>query len=169
VGVSVIQLSVLAGLLYRFLLRRKWLSLRFRNLVLFGLLLHDMIRKMTALKAVGIGFSLDDFGTGYSSLSYLKLQPLEQLKIDQSFVRDLLNDPNDAAIASTIIALADSLGLSVIAEGVEHERQRRFLAEQGCHTYQGYLFGRPGPLESFMASLRLDEQGRLVLRQAADA
>ncbi|WP_409422942.1 EAL domain-containing protein [Pseudaeromonas sp. ZJS20] len=137
-----------------------------------SLLLHDMddmIRKMTALKAFGIGFSLDDFGTGYSSLSYLKLLPLEQLKIDQSFVRDLLNDPNDAAIARTIIALADSLGLSVIAEGVEHESQRRFLAEQGCHTYQGYLFGRPGPLERFMASLRLDEQGRLVLRQAPDA
>lgn len=137
-----------------------------------SLLLHDMddmIRKMTALKAFGIGFSLDDFGTGYSSLSYLKLLPLEQLKIDQSFVRDLLTDPNDAAIARTIIALADSLGLSVIAEGVEHESQRRFLAEQGCRTYQGYLFGRPAPVADFMASLQLDEQGRLVLRPAADS
>ncbi|MCD8547867.1 MAG: EAL domain-containing protein [Aeromonadaceae bacterium] len=134
-----------------------------------SLLLHDMadmIRKMRALKAFGIGFSLDDFGTGYSSLSYLKRLPLEQLKIDQSFVRDLLTDPNDAAIARTIIALADSLGLSVIAEGVEQQSQRLFLARQGCHIYQGFLFGRPCPVDIFMAALQLDPQGRLILKQA---
>jgi len=106
---------------------------------------EEIIAKMLALKERGIGFSLDDFGTGFSSLSYLKRLPLDQLKIDQSFVRDLLTDPNDAAIARTIVALAQSLGLAVIAEGVETEAQRDCLAVQGCHAYQGYLFGRPLP------------------------
>ena len=104
---------------------------------------------MSALKAEGIGFSLDDFGTGYSSLSYLKRLPLDQLKIDQSFVRDVLTDPNDATIARTIVALANSMGMNVIAEGVETEAQRRFLATNGCMTYQGYLFGRPMPVDDF--------------------
>ena len=107
---------------------------------------EDIIGKMRALKARGIGFSLDDFGTGYSSLSYLKRLPLDQLKIDQSFVRDVLTDPNDAAIAKTIVALAQSMGLAVIAEGVETVAQRDLLASFGCLAYQGYLFGRPGPV-----------------------
>ncbi len=117
-----------------------------------SLLLDDVeavIAKMFALQSRGIGFSLDDFGTGYSSLSSLKRLPLVQLKIDQSFVRGVLKDHNDAAIARTIVALARSMGLAVIAEGVETEAQREFLAANGCDAYQGYLFGRPMPIEEF--------------------
>ena len=110
---------------------------------------EEIVQKMLALKAVGINFSLDDFGTGYSSLAYLKQLPLDQLKIDQGFVKDILTNSNDAVIAKTIIALAKSLGLSVIAEGVETEAQRNFLTQHGCPAYQGYLFSRPLPINAF--------------------
>ena len=112
---------------------------------------EDTIVKMNALKAVGVGFSLDDFGTGYSSLSYLKRLPLDLLKIDHSFIRDVLTDPNDAAIARTIVALGHSLGLAVVAEGVETQEQREFLASIGCFAYQGFLFGGPVPIAQFDA------------------
>ncbi|MBK9572058.1 MAG: EAL domain-containing protein [Rhodoferax sp.] len=109
----------------------------------------DVIGKMVALKAHGVRFSMDDFGTGYSSLSYLRRLPLDQLKIDRSFVSEVLTDPNDAAIAQTIIALGHSLGLNVIAEGVETAGQRDFLARCGCLHYQGYLYSRPIEAQGF--------------------
>ena len=114
---------------------------------------EEVIVKMVEIKSLGVTFSLDDFGTGYSSLSYLKRLPLDQLKIDQSFVRDLLTDPNDATIARTIVALGHSLGLSVIAEGVETAEQRNLLAEMGCDAYQGYYFARPTEAEDLDAAV----------------
>ena len=104
---------------------------------------ENTIVTMDTLKARGISFSLDDFGTGYSSLAYLKRLPLDQLKIDRSFVQDILSDANDAVIAKAIVALGQSLGLSVIAEGVETQGQRDFLADHNCEAFQGYLFGKP--------------------------
>jgi diguanylate cyclase (GGDEF)-like protein/PAS domain S-box-containing protein len=117
-----------------------------------SMLANDMdgiVRKMSALQALGVSISLDDFGTGYSSLSYLKRLPLDQLKIDQSFVRNILTDANDAAIARMVVSLADTLDIEAIAEGVETEAQREALAQLGCHAYQGYLFGRPMPADEF--------------------
>jgi EAL domain-containing protein (putative c-di-GMP-specific phosphodiesterase class I) len=117
--------------------------------------IEDVIAKMTTLKANGVGFSLDDFGTGFSSLSYLKRLPLAQLKIDRSFVRDILSDCGSGAIAKSIISLGRALEMSVIAEGVETEEQRSYLDSLGCHTYQGFLFSRAVPwleFESMLAS-----------------
>lgn len=111
-----------------------------------SLLVEDMestIQKIKQLKASGLCFSLDDFGTGYSSLSYLRRLPLDEIKIDQSFFRNILNDETDAAIVRTIVVLAQSLQLDLIAEGVENELQRQFLIEHGCFVFQGFLFGQP--------------------------
>lgn len=119
-----------------------------------SILIHDIdsvIAKMAALKAHGVGFSLDDFGTGYSSLSHLKRLPLDQLKIDGAFVRDVLTDPHAAAIAHTIVHLGQTLGLQVIAEGVETQGQKQFLINSECRTFQGYLIGRPLPAAAFEA------------------
>ena len=115
---------------------------------------EDTIAKMRELKLQGVSFSMDDFGTGYSSLQYLKQLPLDQIKIDQSFVRDITSSSNDATIVQTIIAMGESMGLDVIAEGVETEVQREFLERHGCHAFQGYLFGRPLPVDQFAAALR---------------
>ncbi|GAB3666109.1 sensor domain-containing protein [Ramlibacter alkalitolerans] len=113
--------------------------------------LESVIAKMRNLKEMGVRLSVDDFGIGYSSLSYLKRLPIDELKIDRGFVKDILTDGNDAAIAGTIIGLCRNLGLDVIAEGVETEEQRQFLARQGCHRYQGYLFCKPLPIEELEA------------------
>jgi EAL domain-containing protein (putative c-di-GMP-specific phosphodiesterase class I) len=116
--------------------------------------IESTICKMKVLKEIGVQFSLDDFGTGYSSLQYLKRLPLHQLKIDQSFVRDLTVDNSDKAIVDTIISMAHSLNLDVIAEGVEMEEQRQYLEKAGCLKYQGYLFSKPVPIDQFEALLR---------------
>ena len=111
------------------------------------------IDKMHALKAMGVGFSMDDFGTGYSSLTYLKRLPLDVLKIDRAFVRDIATDHNDAVIVQTILGMAKHLGIQVIAEGVETVDQLEFLKIHGCRHFQGYLFSRPLPLEEFERNL----------------
>lgn len=114
------------------------------------MLQHDLavtIGKMQTLRQIGVRFSLDDFGTGYSSMSYLKHMPLDQLKIDKSFVDQILTDRTDSAIARTVVALAENLGLQVVAEGVETREQWEFLVSIGCPSFQGYLFGKPEPLD----------------------
>jgi diguanylate cyclase (GGDEF)-like protein/PAS domain S-box-containing protein len=116
--------------------------------------IEDTIVTMTALNKIGVQFSLDDFGTGYSSLQYLKRLPLDQLKIDQSFVCDIVTDSGDKAVVHAIIAMADSLNLDVIAEGVETEEQRQLLLSIGCDHFQGYLFGKPIPIDQFDASIK---------------
>jgi len=115
---------------------------------------EDAAASMNALKEMGIRFSLDDFGTGYSSLQYLKRLPIDELKIDQSFVRDIVTDSSDKVIVQTIIVMAKSLGIRVIAEGVETEEQRQILLDSGCTQFQGYLFGKPMPIEQFEKILK---------------
>jgi EAL domain-containing protein (putative c-di-GMP-specific phosphodiesterase class I) len=119
---------------------------------MFGENVEDVIARMNKLKSHGVRFSLEDFGTGYSSMTYLKRLPLDQIKIDRTFVSDILNDPISGAVAQAIISFGKAMGLSVIAEGVETEEQRAFLAKLGCHSFQGYLFSHPLPLGEFFES-----------------
>jgi diguanylate cyclase (GGDEF)-like protein len=132
------------------------LILEFTERVMFGPIEETLV-KMSALKDRGVCFALDDFGIGFSSLASLKNLPLSQLKIDRSFVRDVLTNPADAVIVSAVIALGQSLGLSVIAEGVETEEQRQFLRKHDCHIYQGFLFGPPVPVENLAFNVRTTE------------
>jgi len=111
--------------------------------------IDEVIGRMHELRQLGLTFSLDDFGTGFSSLSYLKRLPLDEVKIDQAFVRDVVSDPNDGAIVRAIVAMSRSLGITVIAEGVETRQQLDFLKNSGCDHYQGYLFGKPAPIEQW--------------------
>jgi diguanylate cyclase (GGDEF)-like protein/PAS domain S-box-containing protein len=116
--------------------------------------IEETVATMAALGKIGVRFALDDFGTGYSSLQYLKQLPLNQLKIDQSFIRDIATNNDDQAIVRTIIAMASSLNLGVIAEGVETEEQRDFLLRSGCTHFQGYLYGHPLPITKFEGLLK---------------
>jgi diguanylate cyclase (GGDEF)-like protein len=137
----------------------KKLILEFTERVMFGPIEETLV-KMNALKDRGVSFALDDFGIGFSSLASLKNLPLSQLKIDRSFVRDVLTNPADALIVSAVIALGQSLGLTVIAEGVETEEQRQFVGKHGCRVYQGFLFGSPQPVENL--TLTCEEQNQFL-------
>ena len=141
------------AVVYRYAINPKLLKLELTESLLLEDI-EDTIASMIELKEIGVQFSLDDFGTGYSSLQYLKRLPLDQLKIDQSFIRDLASDSSDRAIVRTIIAMARGLNLDVIAEGVEMEDQRYSLLGKGCTHYQGYLFSKPVPIEKFDALLK---------------
>jgi EAL domain-containing protein (putative c-di-GMP-specific phosphodiesterase class I) len=121
------------------------------------------IDMLHTIKTLGVGLSMDDFGTGYSSLSYLKRFPLDELKIDQVFVRDLPEDPGSAAIVGPVIAMAHGLGLTVTAEGVETPGQMDFLKKHGCDQFQGYLFSRPLPLNDFNDLLARTTEARSLI------
>jgi EAL domain-containing protein (putative c-di-GMP-specific phosphodiesterase class I) len=136
------------------------LTLEFTERVMFGPL-AETLSKMSTLGALGLAFALDDFGMGFSSLACLRSLPLSQLKLDRSFVCDVVTNRSDGVIASSVIELGQSLGMSVIAEGVETQEQWQFLSDHGCRLYQGYLFGRPAPLEQLSFGL---EQQTIVKR-----
>jgi EAL domain-containing protein (putative c-di-GMP-specific phosphodiesterase class I) len=123
----------------------------------------DTIEKIRAIKQLGVSFSMDDFGTGYSSLAYLTQLPIDQLKIDRSFIRSLPGQKRDEMIARTIISMGGGLDMHVIAEGVETEEQLQFLEAHGCQAYQGFLFSRPLPIEALMAFLSLHASNRRSL------
>ena len=140
--------SQIQAIVYQYAIDPKLLKLELTESLLLDSL-ENTIAIMNSLRVLGIRFSLDDFGTGYSSLQYLKKLPLDQLKIDQSFVRDIVTNPYDKSIVRTIIAMAQNMGLTVIAEGVETEDQLKLLLNKGCTHFQGYLFGEPIPVEQF--------------------
>ncbi|MHB8354558.1 MAG: sensor domain-containing protein [Burkholderiales bacterium] len=147
----------LQSLMQRYAINPKLLKLELTE-YLFLESIKETIAVMNTLNETGVQFSLDDFGTGYSSLQYLKLLPLSQLKIDQSFVRDIVVDSYDRAIVRTIIAMAHGMNLDVIAEGVETEEQLQLLLNKGCTSFQGYLFGRPVPIRQFEDLLRSPQE-----------
>jgi len=135
-----------------------------------GMVIHnieEIVEKLNRLRELGVMVSIDDFGMGYSSLSYLKRLPIDTLKIDQSFIRDLPNDTDDAAIVTAIIAMAKQLNLRVIAEGVETEEQIHFLRENNCLEFQGYYFNKPMPLNEF-ESLLMTQQGAVLTSRLAN-
>jgi EAL domain-containing protein (putative c-di-GMP-specific phosphodiesterase class I) len=138
-------------------LRETGLEARYLDLeITEGTVMHHAdkaIAILNELNALGVQLSVDDFGTGYSSLSYLKRFPVQRLKIDQSFVRGVTNDPNDAAIVTAVVAMAKNLKLKLVAEGVETEEQRAFLDTLDCDEYQGFYFSRPVPPEDFVRLL----------------
>jgi EAL domain-containing protein (putative c-di-GMP-specific phosphodiesterase class I) len=134
-------------------IRSKLLKLELTESILLDNI-EGTIMAMDELDKAGIQFALDDFGTGYSSLQYLKRLPIYQLKIDQSFVRDIVSDASDQAIVRTIIAMAQSLDLDVIAEGVETKLQQQLLLKKGCLRYQGFMYGKPMPIEQFEDSIQ---------------
>jgi diguanylate cyclase (GGDEF)-like protein len=134
-----------------------WLTLEMTE----SILLEDFeatVSKIQQLKRLGVRFSIDDFGTGYSSLAYLKRLPVDEIKIDRSFVRDVMFDPNDAALVDTIMTMARHIGLDIVAEGVETEPAFSFLRERGCPTFQGYFFGRPCAAKEFTTRFLLPDQ-----------
>jgi EAL domain-containing protein (putative c-di-GMP-specific phosphodiesterase class I) len=134
-----------------------------------GLLMSDpagAIDIMRGLQCLGVTTALDDFGTGYSSLAYLKTFPLNRLKIDQAFVRDLPDNESDRAIANTVITLGLNLGMEVLAEGVETEAQRDFLRDSGCHVFQGYFYAKPMPGDELSAAIR---QGKFIVSSKSSA
>ena len=126
------------------------------------------VQTLRALQALGIGLAIDDFGTGYSNLGYLKRLPITALKIDQSFVRDLVADSDDRILSATIVNLGHSLGLKVVAEGVETEEQRRILLAQGCDLAQGYRFGPPVPADRFVGWFECSAAGLAVAGSVAE-
>jgi EAL domain-containing protein (putative c-di-GMP-specific phosphodiesterase class I) len=145
--------GMIAGMLHETGLEPRFLDLEITE----GTMMHhpdEAVALLQQLHRLGVQFSVDDFGTGYSSLAYLKRFPVQRLKIDQSFVRDLTTDADDAGIVTAVIAMAKSLGLGVVAEGVETEEQLAYLANLQCDEYQGYYFSRPVPAEEFVRLLR---------------